>query len=51
MPPSGLRRPVHRRFRGRPVRFEILPRVGHFVTDEAPEAVTRLLLSHLAAQE
>lgn len=24
--------------------------VGHFVTDEAPEAVTRLLLSHLEAQ-
>jgi pimeloyl-ACP methyl ester carboxylesterase len=32
-------------------RFEVLPGVGHFVTDEAPEAATRLLLSHLAAQE
>ena len=33
-----------------PFRFEVLPGVGHFVTDEAPEAVTRLLLSHLGAQ-
>jgi pimeloyl-ACP methyl ester carboxylesterase len=34
-----------------PFRFEVLPGVGHFVTDEAPEAATHLLLSHLAAQE
>lgn len=34
-----------------PFRFEVLPGVGHFVTDEAPEAATRLLLSHLATQE
>lgn len=34
-----------------PFRFEALPGVGHFVTDEASEAVTRLLLSHLSAQE
>ena len=33
-----------------PFRFEVLPGVGHFVTDEAPEGVTRLLLSHLGAQ-
>jgi pimeloyl-ACP methyl ester carboxylesterase len=36
-----------------PFRFEVLPGLGHFVTDEADEAaetVTRLLLSHLAAQ-
>ncbi len=33
-----------------PFRFEVLPGAGHFVTDEAPEAVTRLLLSHLGAQ-
>ncbi len=33
-----------------PLRFEVLPGVGHFVTDEAPEAVTRLLLSHLGAR-
>lgn len=33
-----------------PFRFEILPGVGHFVTDEAPVAVTSLLLSHLGAQ-
>jgi pimeloyl-ACP methyl ester carboxylesterase len=30
-----------------PFRFEILPRVGHFVTDEAPAAATALLRSHL----
>ena len=33
-----------------PFRLEVLPGVGHFVTDEAPDAVTRLLLSHLGAQ-
>jgi pimeloyl-ACP methyl ester carboxylesterase len=33
-----------------PFRFEILPGIGHFVTDQAPEAVTRLLRSHLDAQ-
>ncbi|HSE96034.1 MAG TPA: alpha/beta hydrolase [Methylomirabilota bacterium] len=30
------------------LRLEVLPGVGHFVTDQAPEAVTRGLLSHLA---
>ena len=30
-------------------RFEVLPGVGHFATDQAPAAVTRLLLEHLAA--
>lgn len=29
-------------------RFEVLPGIGHFVTDQIPAAVTRLLLSHLA---
>jgi len=33
-----------------PFRFETLPGVGHFVTDEAPAAVTSRLLSHLGAQ-
>ncbi len=33
-----------------PFRFEVLPGIGHFVTDEAPEAVTQLLLSHLGGQ-
>jgi pimeloyl-ACP methyl ester carboxylesterase len=33
-----------------PFRFEALAGVGHFVTDEAPAAVTSLLLSHLGAQ-
>lgn len=28
--------------------FEVLPGIGHFVTDQAPEVVTRLLLEHLA---
>jgi pimeloyl-ACP methyl ester carboxylesterase len=27
---------------------EVLPGVGHFVTDQDPGAVTRALLSHLA---
>ena len=31
-----------------PLRFEVLPGVGHFVTDQDPAAVTRGLLSHLA---
>ena len=33
-----------------PFRFEVVPGVGHFVTDQAPETVTRLLLSHLGVQ-
>jgi pimeloyl-ACP methyl ester carboxylesterase len=33
-----------------PFRFEVVTGVGHFMTDQAPEAVTRLLLSHLAGQ-
>lgn len=32
-----------------PYRFEPLPGVGHFVTDQAPAAATRLLLDHLGA--
>jgi pimeloyl-ACP methyl ester carboxylesterase len=32
-----------------PYHLEILPGVGHFSTDQAPAAVTRLLLEHLAA--
>ena len=28
-------------------RFEVLPGVGHFVTDEVPDTVNRLLLEHL----
>jgi pimeloyl-ACP methyl ester carboxylesterase len=31
-----------------PYRFEVLPDVGHFITDEVPEVVTTLLLDHLA---
>ena len=31
-----------------PYRFEALPGIGHFITDQIPAAVTRLLLSHLA---
>ena len=33
-----------------PFRLEVVPSVGHFLTDEAPETVTRLLLSHLGAE-
>jgi pimeloyl-ACP methyl ester carboxylesterase len=32
-----------------PYRFEILPGVGHFVADQAPEQLNALLLPHLAA--
>ena len=32
-----------------PFRLEVLPGVGHFITDEEPAAVTRHLLGHLAA--
>jgi pimeloyl-ACP methyl ester carboxylesterase len=32
-----------------PYRFEVLPAVGHFVHDQAPERVSALLLRHLAA--
>jgi pimeloyl-ACP methyl ester carboxylesterase len=32
-----------------PYRFEVIPGIGHFITDQIPAAVTRLLLSHLAA--
>ena len=31
-----------------PFHWDVLPGIGHFVTDQAPEAVTRGLLSHLA---
>jgi pimeloyl-ACP methyl ester carboxylesterase len=30
-----------------PFRFEVIPGVGHFLTDQAPERVTALLLEHL----
>jgi pimeloyl-ACP methyl ester carboxylesterase len=30
-----------------PYRFEVIPGAGHFLTDEVPEAVNRLLLAHL----
>lgn len=32
-----------------PYRFEVLPGVGHFAADQAPEVVSDLLLQHLAA--
>ena len=32
-----------------PYRLETVPRVGHFITDQAPEVVTARLLDHLAA--
>jgi pimeloyl-ACP methyl ester carboxylesterase len=32
-----------------PYRFEVLPGVGHFAADQAPEQVSELMLAHLAA--
>jgi pimeloyl-ACP methyl ester carboxylesterase len=32
-----------------PYRFVVVPRAGHFLTDQVAEAVTRELLAHLAA--
>ena len=32
-----------------PYRFEVLPGVGHFAADQAPDRVNELLLQHLAA--
>lgn len=32
-----------------PYAFEVIPGAGHFLTDEVPDAVNRLLLAHLAA--
>ena len=32
-----------------PFRMETFAGVGHFITDQAPDAVTTLLLDHLAA--
>ena len=32
-----------------PFRMETIPGVGHFITDQVPDAVTTLLLAHLAA--
>ena len=32
-----------------PYRFEVLPGIGHFAADQAPERVSELLLEHLAA--
>ena len=31
-----------------PYRFEVLPGVGHFAADQAPDRVNELLLAHLA---
>jgi pimeloyl-ACP methyl ester carboxylesterase len=38
-----------RDFVSAPYRFEVLPGVGHFASDQAPDQVNELLLSHLAA--
>jgi pimeloyl-ACP methyl ester carboxylesterase len=32
-----------------PYRFEVVAGAGHFLTDEVPQVVNRLLLEHLAA--
>jgi pimeloyl-ACP methyl ester carboxylesterase len=38
-----------RDFVSAPYRFEVLPGVGHFAADQAPERVNELLLQHVAA--
>ena len=38
-----------RDFIAAPYQFEILPGVGHFAADQAPERVSELLLAHIAA--
>jgi pimeloyl-ACP methyl ester carboxylesterase len=38
-----------RDFVSAPYRFEVLPSVGHFAADQAPDRVNELLLQHLAA--
>ena len=38
-----------RDFVAAPYQFEVLPGVGHFAADEAPERVSELLLAHIAA--
>jgi pimeloyl-ACP methyl ester carboxylesterase len=38
-----------RDFVSAPYRFEVLPGVGHFAADQAPDRVNELLLQHLAA--
>jgi pimeloyl-ACP methyl ester carboxylesterase len=32
-----------------PYQFEVLPGVGHFAADQAPERVSELMLAHIAA--
>jgi hypothetical protein len=32
-----------------PYRFEVLPGIGHFAADQAPDRVSELLLQHIAA--
>jgi pimeloyl-ACP methyl ester carboxylesterase len=31
-----------------PYRFEVLPGVGHFIADQAPDRLNELLLAHVA---
>jgi Predicted hydrolases or acyltransferases (alpha/beta hydrolase superfamily) len=45
----GRRRRRHGDFIAAPYRFEVLPGVGHFAADQAPERVSELMLEHLAA--
>jgi pimeloyl-ACP methyl ester carboxylesterase len=34
-----------------PFQFEVLPGIGHFITDQVPEVVTARLLDHLRADQ
>ena len=38
-----------REFVSGPYQFEVLPGVGHFAADQAPERVSELILQHVAA--
>jgi len=47
--PSGGSREGTEDFIAAPYRFEVLPGVGHFAADQAPDRVNELLLQHLKA--
>jgi pimeloyl-ACP methyl ester carboxylesterase len=46
---GGIAAEATKDFVSAPYRFEVLPGVGHFAADQAPERVNELLLQHLAA--
>jgi pimeloyl-ACP methyl ester carboxylesterase len=48
LPAERIDRYVERHVQG-PYRFEIVPGVSHWISEEAPERLSALLLAHLAA--